>query len=85
MNGFGPSEETDDYLGDHAMPAQHCNLPSEMELVSIIEKLKSRESDFTTPKSRMIFLNKLYKYQKMLHATRDGQPERWREYTAVLI
>ena len=56
---------------------QHDNLPS--------EKLKARERDFTTPKSRMTFLNKLYKYQKMLHATRDGQPERWREYAGALL
>jgi hypothetical protein len=63
------------------MQPQH--MPSESEIVSIIENLKERERDFTTPRSRMAFLNKLYKYQKMLQATRDGQPERWREYTAA--
>ena len=56
------------------------NLPSEKELESIIDKLRAREGDFTTPKSKMAFLNKLHQYQKMLLATRDGHPEKWPEY-----
>lgn len=64
------------------MSLNHEPVPTEAEIVSIIEQLKAHESDFTTPKSRMVFLNKLYKYQKMLSAIRDGQPEKWREYNA---
>lgn len=55
-------------------------LPTEKELLELIDKLRSREGDFTTPKSKMAFLNKLHKYQKMLMATRDGHPEKWAEY-----
>ncbi len=63
------------------MKLQQENPVVESEIVSIIAKLKARERDFTIPKSRMAFLNKLHKYQMMLQATRDGQPEKWREYT----
>lgn len=63
------------------MSAQDEKLLSEPEIVSIIERLKAREKDFTTPKSKMVFLNKLHKYQKMLVATRNGHPEKWPEYT----
>jgi hypothetical protein len=63
------------------MPALDTNLPSEKELVSIISKLQAREHDFTTPKSKMAFLNKLHKYQKMLLAIQDGHPEKWPEYS----
>jgi len=61
------------------------DLPSEKELEVLIDKLRSREGDFTTPKSKMAFLNKLHKYQKMLLATRDGQPERWAEYEMTQV
>ena len=62
------------------MSAQGKDLPSEKELLTIIDKLLAREGDFTTPKSKMVFLNKLHKYQKMLLAIRDGHPEKWPEY-----
>jgi hypothetical protein len=63
------------------MSTLDTNLPSEKELLSIISKLQAREDDFTTPKSKMVFLNKLHKYQKMLLAIRDGHPEKWPEYS----
>jgi len=62
------------------MGTNQLDLPTEKELLTLIAKLRSREGDFTTPKSKMVFLNKLHKYQKMLIATRDGHPERWAEY-----
>lgn len=62
------------------MSLQAQTLPSEEEIVSIIERLSAREGDFTTPKSKMAFLNKLHQYQMMLAAVRDGQPEKWPEY-----
>jgi hypothetical protein len=69
--------------GDNHMLHLHDSMPSEAKIVSIIENLRAHEKDFTTPRARMCFLNKLYKYQKMLQATRDGQPELWREYSAA--
>lgn len=62
------------------MPAKAKNLPTEKEIKDRINKLLAKEHDFTTPKSKMVFLNKLHQYQKMLLAIRDGHPDKWPEY-----
>jgi len=62
------------------MPANESPLLSEKEIQSIITNLLAKEGEFTTPKSKMAFLNKLHKYQKMLLAVQDGHPEKWPEY-----
>jgi len=66
--------------GDPIMATSEKSLPSEKEIKSIIDNLLAKEQDFTTPKSKMVFLNKLHKYQKMLLALQDGHPENWPQY-----
>jgi hypothetical protein len=62
------------------MTTDNKNPHSAKEIESMIDKLRAREGDFTTPKSKMVFLNKLHKYQKMLLALQDGHPDKWPEY-----